>query len=526
MADEIFDEEEGDFPLDWGEDDDDDFYDEDLAGVSADNASEGYSASGREGEEEEEGLFSHYDEEDSDEVDYYEDVEDIEDAGSLGEDEDLSFDEVTSEPSQSVEDLTNMAFTVEKTEVPLHDIAFSAPLKNSRKDTYKGLTTSVEQLGILDPVTLVKTQGYSEWLDEMGEDPNEIYGGIKYICLDGFRRLYAAARNQIEDVPAIIYTFADPETASNLYIPFSLHINRSQKRSPGEVWSLIELLEEQHSLSPANLEFLLELAPGDAMKLKDVMKSEYPEIIDDLLIEKKTISQAYNALQKARKEEDRLALDDEAGIENAEGAEEIVESGGERLDEETVKELLELKDMDIDLDQDDFSQMIEGGELPDLQKSGERRPIDPALRNAVFKRDNFRCQICGTGGPAFLGALVAHHILPVSLRGPDTMDNLATLCDSDHLSLHWIADRKGKIYATKEEFDEYTDEEKLRIKKVRRFSEVIIAARKKLGRLDEKEHPGHRMPGVGVKGIEEAYNQSGRPVGAVKEEQELVDEDE
>lgn len=45
------------------------------------------------------------------------------------------------------------------------------------------------------------------------------------------------------------------------------------------------------------------------------------------------------------------------------------------------------------------------------------------LRPAVFQRDGWRCVRCGTER-----MLEAHHRLPRSLGGPDTMANLVTLC--------------------------------------------------------------------------------------------------
>lgn len=429
----------------------------------------------------------------------------------------------TNAPAKAME-ITSDAYSTDLEMVLVDDCAFAEPLKLSRKQTHRGLSTSVGQMGILSPIHVMKTHGYTEWL----ENPDgPIYNGYKYIVLSGFRRLYAAMRNKIEEVPAVVFTFKDPDVGNSLLVPLALHINRTQAREPQEVWGLLELLETQHSLSPANLEFLLNLEPGDAMRLKDIMRSDFPEVIADLLDNKKNILQSYNALQKARKELDKLAEDDTQGIEGVEGSEDIISGEPqERLDDQTVRELLELVDKDVELSDDDFADLSGAGDLPEIQKVGERHPLDPALRNAVMRRDNYRCVICGLGGPAFLGALIAHHVLPVSLKGPDTMENLVILDDSCHLSLHWVADRRGVIPMTKEEYLEYSPEDKLRIKKIRRFSEVIIDARRRMGALNEKDHPGHRMPGVGVKAVEEGFNQAGRPMGTPSEESEDLESDE
>ena len=41
------------------------------------------------------------------------------------------------------------------------------------------------------------------------------------------------------------------------------------------------------------LEYLLQLEPGDAMKLKDIMSCEYSDVKDELLSNKKTVSNGY-----------------------------------------------------------------------------------------------------------------------------------------------------------------------------------------------------------------------------------------
>jgi hypothetical protein len=58
-------------------------------------------------------------------------------------------------------------------------------------------------------------------------------------------------------------------------------------------------------------------------------------------------------------------------------------------------------------------------------KTEDRAPIDRQLRIEVYKRDNFSCVWCGHNG-----RLELDHITPWSAGGPDTFDNLRTLC-------HW-----------------------------------------------------------------------------------------
>jgi 5-methylcytosine-specific restriction endonuclease McrA len=48
--------------------------------------------------------------------------------------------------------------------------------------------------------------------------------------------------------------------------------------------------------------------------------------------------------------------------------------------------------------------------------------------NAVFARDNYRCQSCYQ----YHDCLTAHHIIPRIEGGKDDMDNLITLCNDCH----------------------------------------------------------------------------------------------
>jgi hypothetical protein len=49
--------------------------------------------------------------------------------------------------------------------------------------------------------------------------------------------------------------------------------------------------------------------------------------------------------------------------------------------------------------------------------------IPPALRMAVLRRDGYRCVVCDTDED-----LMADHVIPESLGGPTTFDNLQTMC--------------------------------------------------------------------------------------------------
>lgn len=53
------------------------------------------------------------------------------------------------------------------------------------------------------------------------------------------------------------------------------------------------------------------------------------------------------------------------------------------------------------------------------------------LRGYVFKRDGYRCQICGRKSD-----LICHHIQPLGMGGTNNSRNLVTLCKSCHKRIH------------------------------------------------------------------------------------------
>lgn len=59
------------------------------------------------------------------------------------------------------------------------------------------------------------------------------------------------------------------------------------------------------------------------------------------------------------------------------------------------------------------------------------------IRTTAFRRDDYTCTCCGArGGPHGDTELHADHIVPRSRDGPDTPDNLRTLCRLCHQARH------------------------------------------------------------------------------------------
>jgi 5-methylcytosine-specific restriction endonuclease McrA len=67
-------------------------------------------------------------------------------------------------------------------------------------------------------------------------------------------------------------------------------------------------------------------------------------------------------------------------------------------------------------------------------KANGRRKAGDKLRMEVFKRDNFRCVLCGASPANEVGVtLHADHIVPFSKGGATVLENLQTLCGACNL---------------------------------------------------------------------------------------------
>lgn len=388
--------------------------------------------------------------------------------------------------------------------ISISDLVIPVPIKDSRKETYLGMSRSVEELGVLNPVHVMVTEGYSEHLDE-GGSPEE-YEGPKYVLIDGLRRIFSAKKTGLDRVNAMVWNFKDKDKGAEALLLISLVLNKHQKKSWQELWYVYQLLEESSSLTPGEIEYLLSLEAGDATKLKEVMTraDEFPEPKDDLLSKKKNLQQAYNALNKAMKEQDSLIKEDASGVSGMEQADGIVDSVGEdtKLTDEQVKEILDMGDGDLELKDDDFDAML--NPAPEVQEVGNRHPLDPALKAESLAHDGYKCVCCGNG--AFLpmrykmAVLQSHHKISVANGGPDSVENLATLCQSCHTLVHTLLWCGLKFGMSKEEFEELPTDEREKLKNILRLARIDYEAAKRLGKdmsrikKDNKEHSQFKMP--------------------------------
>lgn len=405
--------------------------------------------------------------------------------------------------------ITSDSYTRKFEKIRLDQIGFTDPVKKSRAETMTGLTSIVKDLGVLDPIDVMTV-----------EDPDDDY---KYVLISGLRRVFAALKNGQTEIDAIVWDFKDKDQGNDLALYLGLLLNRTQRRNWGEIWHLYQVLELQSAITPGTLEYLLQLESGDAMKLKDVMLCDYDEVKQALLSGEKNLDGAYKLLAKLRKEEDKLAREDETGVsDTVEGAEEIASDNvGEQgqLSDQDVMELLEMADSIDDIenvDETDFDELNQG--VDDSQAGGNRHPLDPALKSAVLSRDNFKCKCCGFGGAAALGVLAVHHILPVHTfsagQKTDYMENLVTLCIRCHILVHLVERGGGKLQMTKEDFEGYPEEEQKSLKRCLKYGRVAVEAdkRKNMSIEDVKkattDNIRHPMPGTGLPENERAYKEA------------------
>lgn len=383
----------------------------------------------------------------------------------------------------------NSKIYIRSSKVKIDDIAFSSFKKVSRKDTITGLTGVIGEWGVVTPIHIMELR------DEA------------YMILDGARRLFGAVRNNITEVPAQIWRFEDKTEGKKKANLISLMLNRSQGFRASEMWEQMQILETVNNATPGLIEFLLQMQSGQSMKLKDVMLADddYFEIREALILGEIDIETAYKKLCAERKKENQLEKEDAIVIAGGASEDGDTIDDEQRLSTDAVKDLLEISDQ-VDIEDETLDSLNKSSEAKQgdyVQDPKAREPLDPKLRNAVLTRDEFTCQCCGEGGQAYLAVLTAHHIIEVVQGGPDTEENLITLCVKCHILLHSYS--WGKITVDLNTLDE---DEKNKFKKIFKLGNVIIEADKKLGRTHKGVNPSvkHPFPGAGLKDNKLAYN--------------------
>lgn len=346
--------------------------------------------------------------------------------------------------------------------IPIKYLIPSEFKKQSRERTIIGLNGIVSQWGVVNPVHVMKC-----------EDDDA------YIILDGLRRVYAAMKNGLEEVECRVWDFENKVEGKKLANIISLMINRSERYKPSEQWAMMRTLERTNDLTPGLLEFLLQLEAGQAVKLRDIMQCEpeYIDIREKLIMGELDIESAFKKLSGERKKENRLQKEDMTSIENTVDETRKADKEKRRLSDQEVHDLLEMTQADVsnmDAAEMDMTDEIRAGDK--YQTTDERHPVDAAVRQGTFMRDDFHCRCCGTGGVQWLGVLVFHHAVPVYAGGPDTIDNGLTLCQNCHMTLHNYI--MGKVQV---DLDSLSEGQRKVFRNIFKYGNIALEATKRKG---------------------------------------------
>lgn len=451
-----------------------------------------------------------------------------------------SLDSAAVEAISSVNDVVTVksdAYSVRYTHISPHQVVGTKPIKDYRADTYSGLFNVIREMKVIVPIVVTPLAEYADFLADnnitTGEEADELgYAGPRYRLIDGWRRVFAALKNNQDEIPAAIITFHDIEVGRDLATLMHLVLNRAQKHTWPEKWSMVKVVEESYSLTPSMLDWLLNLDAGDSMRLKEVMLAEYPEVTEDFLSGKKDLMRSYKALEKLRKAEaNPTAGDDDRKISSVDEAGDLATDDTEDapLSDEEVKNLLEMGDElrevrdllnkeadtdDADIDDDNYggdpipenaAEQVgfEGGDDDEdmfgevdentVQDTKDRKPLSKELRTAILARDEFTCQACGYGkgitSMVHLGQLEAHHKTSVYVGGSDAMSNFVTLCQRCHGLVHILAGFNAKIGMTKEEFENVPDNDQTMFRVCIKLAKIILKAEEETGKALRKYKP-------------------------------------
>lgn len=388
--------------------------------------------------------------------------------------------------------------TLKESDIDIDGILTPEFKKVSRGKTISGLSNLVADWGVVTPIHVLKLED---------EDT--------YLLLDGLRRLYAILRKGDTKIRAIIWEFSDVDEGKDIAPILALMINRTQRYSNKEQWNLMQVLQAQAS-SPGLIEFLLQLPAGDAMRLQDIMTADvdgFGEFREKFLADELNIENAYKKLQKCRKDEDSLEKEDRTVItDNEDGGKGATQGERRLLESDEVLDLLDMSNDDVDeMDTSDLDR-TESVNRPEVQDKNDRHPVDPLIKQEVFRRDKFTCQCCGLSGEtnaANIAVLVFHHIVGVACGGPDSVKNGVTLCQNCHMLLHLYV--FGKIHI---EWDKLDEDGTAKYKRICKYGNIQIDAWKKVGvsKSDaykkDADSRRHLYPGEGLQDLNEAYNKA------------------
>jgi len=276
----------------------------------------------------------------------------------------------------------NVSPSIKGLMVPVEYITVPEFKKNSRdpNGTLQGLTKQVQSMSTVVPVVLTLTEAYYKHL--MSDKPVDEFMGQRFVLLQGLRRLFATLRVKAKTIPAVVQVFDNPEVINKRLDILSSVLQRSAKQNWAETYELVQRLADTHGFEYHEIDTLVGLGIGDALKLDDVMKDEkYPEVKDTL--EKKDLKSAYALLEKFRREDATLAAQDAVGLQDMDGQVDYgmqIQEGVQVSSQEEVTEAL--------------------GYLPNPEEEDSESAqleVSAAVRDAVLDREDGQCWACGLG---------------------------------------------------------------------------------------------------------------------------------
>lgn len=278
----------------------------------------------------------------------------------------------------------NVSLSTKGLMVPVEYITVPEFKKKSRdpSGTLQGLTKQVQSMSTVVPVVLTLTEAYYKHL--VSDKPVDEFMGQRFVLLQGLRRLFAMLRVKAKTIPAVVQVFDNPEVINKRLDILSSVLQRSAKPNWAETYELVQRLADVQGFEYHEIDTIVGLGVGDALKLDDVMKDEkYPEVKDSLLSGKKDLKGAYALLEKFRREDATLAAQDSVGLQDMDGQVDYgmqIQEGVQVSSQEEVTEALGYLPQDDD--EDSGSAQLE---------------VSAVVRDAVLEREDGQCWACGLG---------------------------------------------------------------------------------------------------------------------------------
>lgn len=416
--------------------------------------------------------------------------------------------------------------------IPLQDIRVTKTMMSERQATRYGLRKSISDESVLVPIHVMPTVAFGKWIDA-GNDPDEFESNDRYLLIDGYRRVYSAMQTDTYDVPAVVWNFKDREYGERYILTLGVYLNRTAPKNMQEVAKTIDHLKGNGITKNRQLDWLLGLDHGDSAKIEDIMTCGFDDIIEPFIEGKKTLAQSESALKKKRAAENKYLEEDNLGLADLPDSDNVVaqdsdEEGTGKKKGKTREEVDELMGIVEPSEAEAAKEEMLEPQKPHVQDVKHREKLDKNLRAEVLRRDGYKCVCCGAGEGLpinfALTLLQAHHKVSVANHGPDTLDNLVTVCPNCHTLIHTLLFNKGQF--DREDLAKLPPDEQKKMHKVIEIASVDFAANKKAGKTgadlvkDNANHNMFKMPGVDQRENLAALKANGDDLAEIEKERE------